>query len=189
MKKLMFVFVLFISVLFSCFCCKESEQEIVLNYANQINSIIKSKSYENLAGYIDDNYGLYITDNILMKHKYSNNLSKEMIANIQNDMQKYSIYVDDDPNDPAFITWLYYFEHRFPISQRQVEIITYNAFSSNDILNTEDTILDKIQDSIFVEYRYKGTEKYSYSDWLNIYYIFAKIGSDYKLVGLTRNYQ
>ncbi len=138
--------------------------------------------------FIDNNIGLFITDNIKMNPFYSIHLSQKMVSNIKKDNKKYALFIDDDPREPAWTTISYFLEHRFEISKKTFKQITYNDYYKKINFEHKESIINEWNNSIFVEYYYPSVDN-NINNWLSIYFIFINVDGEDKLVGLSRNYQ
>lgn len=185
MKRNLIILHLFFIITYSSFALND-ERNIILDKTTQIEKILRDRNYEQLNNYIDENLGLFITDNIKMNSFYSIHLSKKMISNIRNDNKKLAFFIDDDPREPAWTTLVYFMEHRFCISKNSIKNIEFNNYYKKIDFDLTDSLIYAWNDSVFVEYCYFSPE--NESNLLSIYYIFLKIDGEFKLIGLTRDY-
>lgn len=188
MKKRIVIVLIFVFSLFSGYSFDISQKNSLLKKTKEIESIIAQKNFEQLIQYIDDDMGLFITDNINMNSFYSIHISKKMLKNIRNNEKKYAFFVDDDPRSPAWTTLFHYMETRFPLDKKDLEMISFNEFSVDNNSNLENSLIKEWNDAVFIEYYYLPSKEYVI-DWLAVYFVFKQINGEYKLVGLTRNYQ
>lgn len=187
MKKRIVIALIFVFSLFSGYSFEISQKNDLLEKTKEIESLIAQKKFEQLIQYIDDDMGLFITDNIKMNSFYSIHISKKMLKNIQHDEKKYAFFIDDDPRSPAWTTLFHYMESRFPLGKKELGNISFNDFYKGNDLDLENSLIKEWNDMLFIEYYYLPSKDYVI-DWLSVYFIFKKINGDYKLVGLTRNY-
>lgn len=185
MKKVLFLLVFFISI-FYIFPQNINEKKDILIQANNIISILENHNFEMLSGFIDKEAGLYVAENICTDINHYNHLTMD---ELKNNNKVYPFYIDDDPSERWETSIKSFLSSTFNINSEKSYKLSFNSYISKISWGlTVKDISDIFGDCIFVEYYYEPSGKYGDLDWESIYIVFKKINNEYKLIGLTCNY-
>jgi len=167
----------------------DKEIQLVRDKADAVICILENQNYSQLLKFLDKSIGVYVSDSINIPFNEYNHFTYEQIKNIITDETIYSLKINDDPSEPWKTSILHYFESRFTINHSLLSKSSFNKYISEiDWYMGNETILNEVKNSLFIEYYYVPSGKYGDIDWISIFVIFKKIDNNYILVGISRNY-
>jgi hypothetical protein len=180
-----FTFFFTIFLLFSVSVHAQSEKKVVLANAKKVVQALKNRDTDALSTFVHPTKGVRFSPYCYVEQNHQV-FKKSQVSGLMKKPKKFLWGEADGSGDPIRLTFAkYYKRYVYDIDFLKVGSVFYQNRQSggNTIFNGEEFY----PKGKFVEYYFKGTQKYDGLDWRSLILVFEKSGKKWYLTAIIHN--